>query len=101
MTAIHDVAMRVARPVRGCATDEQYRDLLEGIEGLLNLTLAAALLDRMRLLEAVKPFVAAYRKAEEPIGDSDLDNEQPRSVSVTLGDCRRAAATLHNVENPS
>ena len=44
-----------------------------------------------RLRAALDPFVTAHRKAEDKIGDSDLDDEQPRSVSVTLGDLRRAA----------
>lgn len=54
----------------------------------------------VQLHMALKPFVEAYRKTAEPIGDSDLYDEQPRSVSVTLGDCRRAAAILWQVENP-
>lgn len=47
-----------------------------------------------RLAQVLAPFVEAYVKAAEPIGDSDLYNEQPRSVSVTLGDCRRAKVVL-------
>ncbi len=31
-------------------------------------------------------------------GDSDLDNEQPISVRMTLGDYRRASALLHEVK---
>ena len=50
--------------------------------------------ERQALRRALKPFVKAYAKAADPIGDSDLYDEQPRSVSVTLGDCRRAAALL-------
>lgn len=46
------------------------------------------------LRRALQPFVLAYAAAAEPIGDSDLDDEQPRSVSVTLGDCRRASRLL-------
>lgn len=46
------------------------------------------------LREALRPFVEAYEKAADPIGDSDLYNEQPRHVTVTLGDCRRAASLL-------
>jgi len=50
------------------------------------------------LLEAaLRPFVDAYKKAADPIGDSDLYDEQPRSVSVTLGDCRRAALLLSQI----
>jgi len=44
--------------------------------------------------EALRPFVEAYARAADVIGDSDLDNEQPRHVTVTLGDCRRAASLL-------
>ncbi len=47
-----------------------------------------------RLRAALEPFVAAYEERADPIGDSDLDNEQPRGVFVTLGDCRRAAMVL-------
>ncbi len=47
-----------------------------------------------RLREALRPFVDAYKKSACPVGDSDLYDEQPRSVSVTLGDCRRAARVL-------
>ena len=43
---------------------------------------------------ALLPFVEAYCKAADPIGDSDLDDEQPRHVTVTLGDCRRASRLL-------
>ena len=44
-----------------------------------------------KLRAALDPFVTAYRNAADPIGDSDLDDEQPRHVFVTLGDLRRAA----------
>jgi hypothetical protein len=50
--------------------------------------------ETMRLRKALMPFVLAYATAADPIGDSDLDDEQPRHVTVTLGDCRRAAALL-------
>lgn len=50
---------------------------------------------RIAALEAaLAPFVAAYLKHSDPIGDSDLYPEQPRSVHVTLGDCRKAARCL-------
>ena len=49
-------------------------------------------LDRME--RALRPFAQAYAAAADPISDSDLDNEQPRHVTVTLGDCRRAASLL-------
>ena len=47
---------------------------------------------------ALKPFVDAYLKAACPVGDSDLDDEQPRSVWVTLGDCRKAQRALWEIE---
>ena len=50
--------------------------------------------DKDRIIQALRPFVEAYAKAADSIGDSDLDNEQPRHVVVTLGDCRRAANLL-------
>ena len=50
--------------------------------------------DKDRIIQALRPFVEAYVRAADPIGDSDLDNEQPRHVTVTLGDCRRAANLL-------
>lgn len=49
------------------------------------------------LIRALRPFVAAYLKKAEAFTDADLDNEQPRSISVTLGDCRRAAAVLRSI----
>jgi hypothetical protein len=50
--------------------------------------------DKDKIIRALMPFVEAYARAADPIGDSDLDNEQPRHVTVTLGDCRRAANLL-------
>ena len=50
--------------------------------------------DKDAIIQALRPFVEAYAKSADPIGDSDLDNEQPRHVTVTLGDCRRAAQLL-------
>lgn len=47
-----------------------------------------------RLETALRPFVAAYEASACDVGDSDLDNEQPRAVYVTLGDCRKAARIL-------
>lgn len=46
------------------------------------------------LITALKPFVAAYQAHSDPIGDSDLYDEQPRSVDVTLGDLRLAERVL-------
>jgi hypothetical protein len=47
-----------------------------------------------RIEAALAVFAEAYARAADPIGDSDLDDEQPRHVTVTLGDCRRAASLL-------
>lgn len=52
---------------------------------------------RDSLAAALRPFVAEYERRADPVGDSDLDGEQPRSVAVTLGDCRRAARVLGGV----
>lgn len=52
-----------------------------------------------RLEEALRPFVESYKQNADPVGDSDLDNEQPRDVWVTLGDCRRARSVLQELEN--
>lgn len=50
-----------------------------------------------KLLQVLRPFVEAYEKQADPISDSDLDNEQPRAVAVTLGDCRRAALVVNDI----
>ncbi len=50
--------------------------------------------DKDAIIHALRPFVEAYVRSADPIADSDLDNEQPRHVTVTLGDCRRAAQLL-------
>lgn len=50
------------------------------------------------LAAALRAFVSAYLKAADPIGDSDLYDEQPRSVHVLLGDCRRAERVLREAE---
>ena len=50
------------------------------------------------LVNALRPFVAAYVKSADHVGDSDLYNEQPRAVYVTLGDCRKAERVLSEYE---
>ena len=50
--------------------------------------------DKDRIIQALKPFVEAYVRDAAAVPDSDLDDEQPRHVAVTLGDCRRAARLL-------
>lgn len=76
----------VLRDVLTAAIPRYYRRAIED---------AIAEIERgNQLRAALRPFVDAYKKSACPVGDSDLDNEQPRSVSVTLGDCRRAARVL-------
>jgi hypothetical protein len=82
------------------------RRVEEALRGLIRPELSTAEMDaagerfatairRAHLAQvALHPFVDAYVKAADPIGDSDLYDEQPRHVAVTLGDCRRAAAAL-------
>lgn len=50
--------------------------------------------DKDAIIQALRPFVEAYARDANLIPDGDLDNEQPRVVRVTLGDCRRAASLL-------
>lgn len=53
-------------------------------------------LARIAVLEAaLRPFSDKHEAKADAIGDSDLDNEQPRSVYVTLGDFRRAWRALN------
>lgn len=44
--------------------------------------------DLVTLRKAVKPIIAAYVKKVDP-GTSDLDDEQPFHITVTLGDLRQ------------
>ena len=41
----------------------------------------------------LRAFVVAYKG--DPIADSDLDDEQPRTITVTLGDIRRAERAIY------
>lgn len=50
---------------------------------------------------ALRPFSAAHERSADPIGDSDLDGEQPRSVTVTLGDFRHARRVLAVIDAPA
>lgn len=49
--------------------------------------------DVRNLADALRPFVDAFAKVTNP-GDSDLDDEQPYHITVTLGDLRRARRVL-------
>lgn len=51
-----------------------------------------------QLEAALRPFYAAYQARGEDIPDSDLDDEQVKSVHVTLGDIRRARRALAALE---
>lgn len=53
------------------------------------------------LAAALEPFYAAYKKKDSDIPDSDLDNEQPKHVTVTLGDLRRARSALYMLKKDS
>jgi hypothetical protein len=46
------------------------------------------------LTKALARYVNAYASSADPIGDSDLFDEQPIAVRVTLGDHRHAARVL-------
>lgn len=50
------------------------------------------------LLAALAPFLAAYKK-RDPIGDSDLYDEQPVHLTVTLGDLRRVQRAITKALN--
>lgn len=47
------------------------------------------------LIEALRPFVEAYEG--DPIADSDCYPEQPRTITVTLGNLRKARMVLREV----
>lgn len=49
-----------------------------------------------QLVDICRTFVGSYN--HEPIGDSDLDNEQPIILRATLGDWRMARMLLYQVE---
>lgn len=51
------------------------------------------------LIAALRPFVESYRKAADEVGDSDLYGDQPRSVLVTLAECRTAEHVLWKATN--
>lgn len=53
---------------------------------------------RKELIDALRPFVESYRQQDSAIGDSDLYDEQPMSVHVTLGDIRKASRALWRAE---
>jgi hypothetical protein len=45
------------------------------------------------LYGAAKPFAKAFEDFSDP-GTSDLDNEQPVSISMTLGDWRKLRSAV-------
>lgn len=46
------------------------------------------------LLDALRVFYASYKKQDSAIPDSDLDNEQPKHVTVPLGHLRHVGRLL-------
>lgn len=91
MSTASDDAWVIAQARRHVA--ELQQATISGIE-------AASAVDAIRihkLIEALRPFVAAYQRHADPIGDSDLYDEQPRSVFVLLGDCRKAASVFREI----
>lgn len=51
-----------------------------------------------QLIAALAPFVAAYEKQHDEIADSDLYPEQPKHITVSLGDIRKAQMILRYAE---
>lgn len=47
-------------------------------------------------VEALNKVLLAYKKLDSEISDSDLDNEQPKNISLTLGDIRN----IHKLIRP-
>ena len=73
--------------------EDERTGYLQDIPGSASeLLLFASRLERQRneLLRAIQPILAEYAK-RDPIGDSDLYDEQPVHITVTLGDLRRLA----------
>ncbi len=50
------------------------------------------------MTECTKVLKAVVAGMDEDPGHSDLDNEQPIHVSMTLGDYRRAQSLLYELE---
>lgn len=82
---------------------ESAKQIPGGTAFVTDLLLAAAIKAGMTVVEtarydglfnALKPFAEAFRAKTDP-GDSDLDNEQPYHLMVTLGDCRRALSATY------
>ena len=46
-------------------------------------------LDRDAMRESLARVLLAYKKLDSEMSDSDLDDEQPKNISLTLGDIRR------------
>lgn len=49
-----------------------------------------------RVARVLQPFVEAFDKIDDP-GVSDLDNEQPMTLRVTLGALRRARTLYRQI----
>jgi hypothetical protein len=52
---------------------------------------------RPLILRALQPFIEAIEKAANPVADSDLYDEQPRTITVTLGDCRTLETLVRTI----
>lgn len=77
MTALPDVMADIERLGKTALRIKNERDLLAAV---------------------LKLYVKAYH--EEPVGDSDLDDEQPRHIKITLGLYRLAKQTLAQCGEP-
>jgi hypothetical protein len=76
--------------------DAMVRYMIEGLPKEALVTTGAKIAKQLE--EALRPFVESYRKDADPVGDSDLYDEQPRAVRVSLGDCRRAYRAIRELE---
>ena len=80
---------RCDEPVKGENMD-MMKDALD-VASTNAVTARKALEQRDALVEAARPFLEAF---DYDPGHSDLDNEQPIAVHVTLGDWRRLSMAL-------
>lgn len=91
MTSLETALLTACKQALAALQSESQLDRANAI-GALRKAIAGSPDDPLR--DALRPFVDAYVSDEDPISDSDLDDEQPRGVYVTLGDCRRARRAL-------
>lgn len=67
------------------------------IENNLITRVRKAEADREKLLDALEIFVNAYDFKANEIPDSDLYPEQPKHVTVTLGDLEKSRRIIREV----